>query len=484
MSGLITRFLLLALLAGGLAGCLAESGAPRTPAPGAIAAPLALDPALAVAQDRALLDERVRAREIDVATDPNNPDHLAAVMMVPWPTQYDLKPYDSMEWTGLALSSDGGKTWDYEALPGYPGDSQANPWGEGTWALGDAVVAFMPNGDLAMSVLPIRVPVQISLFFAVFPWGSHTPSLVNEIAKGALGVDGEYNVPTSQEGPHVDKDQLSIDAATGAIYIGYSERWQVSEEARAMFTKSTDGGHTFSAPKAIDPPFPHYIGSRKHQMGTWPFHTKDGVLHVTFVDATVGTLYIVDSPDDGSTFSAPRAISTHPGQFLTSVAIDQTGGPNDGTIYIAEADTRNKDADAFLQVSRDDGKTWEDGLRINQDPVGNGRQLKMPEAVVEPDGAVDVVYMNEVGAANQYQAFVARSVDGGRTVTEYQVSSAVTDPACFNNQPSFLTHLGDYLGITYDRHGVVAIWEDGRKCTSELPYSEAWEVQLPTRGMA
>jgi len=464
-----------------LSGCAAV---PATGAagPGAAVAPAHLLDAAAIAgKDRALLAERVRAREIDVATDPNNHDHLAAVMMVPWPTQYALKPYDSMEWTGLAESSDGGVTWEYHALPGYPGDSAPNPWGAGTWALGDAVVGFLPDGSLAMSLLPIRAPVQISLFFAVFPWGSFTPSLTNEIAKGALGVDGAYDVPTSQEGPHVDKDQLFVDGTTGAVYIGYSERWQVSEEARAMFTKSTDGGHTFTPPKAIDPPFPSYIGSRQHQMGTWPFLTKDGVLHVTYTDATVGTLKIVDSTDGGATFSKPRAISTHPGQFLTSVALDQTGGPNDGTIYVAESDTRNQDSDAFLQVSRDDGKTWEDGVRINQDAVGNGRQLKMPEAVVEPDGAVDVVYMQEVSGPNDYNAFVARSIDGGRSFTEYKVSSASTNPACFNNQPSFLTHLGDYLGITYDKTGVVAIWEDGRKCTSDTPYSEAWAIVLPTR---
>jgi len=100
---------------------------------------------------------------------------------------------------------------------------------------------------------------------------------------------------------------------------------------------------------------------------------------------------------------------------------------------------------------------------------------------VEPDGAVAIVYMAQVSGANDWQAFVARSIDGGRTVTAYQVSSASTDPACFNNQPSFLTHLGDYLGISYNRDGVVAVWQDGRNCSSEMPYSEAWMAHLPTR---
>jgi hypothetical protein len=193
---------------------------------------------------------------------------------------------------------------------------------------------------------------------------------------------------------------------------------------------------------------------------------------------------VVESKDDGATFGAARKVSQHPGQFLNSVAIDKTGGPNDGTIYIAEADNRNGDVDAFLLVSRDNGATWDDSLRINQDPVGNKRQLKMPEAVIEPDGAVSVIYMAEVDKADNWYAFVARSIDAGRTFTEYRVSSKGTSVASINNQPQFLTHLGDYLGISYNTDGLVAIWQDGRKSTSDKPYSEAWMIDLPTRAAA
>ena len=472
------RLLIVACLLSPAAGCL---DAATDGSAGGVAAPTALDPALAVGQDRPLLDERVRAREIDVATDPNDPDHLAAVMMVPWPTQEAVAPYDSMQWTGLALSHDGGATWEYQALPGYPGDTRPNPWGEGTWALGDAVLGFMPDGSLVMGLLPIRVPVQISMSVAVFPWGSFTPSFVTEIAKGAVGVDGQHDVPTSQVGPHVDKDQILVDPTTGDIYVGYSERWQQTSEARAMFTKSVDGGRTFTEPIPIDPPQPHYIGSGQHQLGTWPLLTDDGRLLVFFGELQSGTLFVSESPDHGDTFAPPRTVFQHDGVFLVSVTIDQTGGPHDGTLYVTGTDDRNGDGDVFLAVSRNGGETWEDELRVNQDALGNGREQRMPEIVVEPDGAVAIVYMAQVAGADDWQAFVARSIDGGRTVTEYKVSSASTDPACFNNQPGFLTHLGDYLGISYNNDGVVAVWQDGRNCTTEMPYSEAWMVHLPTR---
>ena len=474
-------FLAVLTLAALLSGCL-DAQPDNTKARGlgnpGSALPRLLDPGLTVGQDRPLLTERVRAREIDVATDPKNPLHMAAVMMVPYPTQYPLAPYDSMQWTGIALSDDGGKTWKYEPIRGYPGDSSPGPF-PGAWALGDAVLNFQPDGSLLLAVLPIRPPVVISIGVAEFPWGSRQPSFVSEFASGAVGINGLHDAPTSQVGPHVDKEQVTIDPFTGAVYATYSERWQQSAEARIMFAKSTDRGRTWTDPIPIDPPQPHYIGSGKHQMGPWPTVTADGRLLILWSDLRSGSFYVSEASGNG--FKAPRLIAKNPGTWLPSVGVDLTNGPNHGTIYVSLADARNGDADVFLHVSRDGGATWEESVRVNQDPVRNGVGHRMPELVVEPDGAVSVVYMAASGGSQAWNAFVARSVDGGRSFTEYQVSSAPTSPASINNQPSFLTHLGDYFGISYNDHGVVAVWQDGRKSTPEKPYSEAWMVDLPTR---
>jgi hypothetical protein len=457
-----------------LSGCMAD--APREPA-----APVVDGGLPEVVLDRPLLDERVRAREIDVATDPKDPLHMAAVMMVPYPTQDALAPYDSMQWTGLALSDDGGRTWDYEAIRGYPGDSEAGPF-PGAWALGDAVVNFQPDGSVLVGLLPIRAPVVISIGVVEYPWGSREPSFVSEFATGALGVDGMHDVPTSQVGPHVDKEQFTIDPATGHVYAAYSERWQQSAEARLMFARSTDGGRTWSEPAAIHAPQPHYIGSGQHQMGGWPTVTADGRLLVLWCEWGSGSFYVTEVEDGGEGgFSEPRLIAQNEGTWIPSVGVDLTGGPRHGTIYAVVADDRHGDGDAFLHVSRDNGTTWDEAVRINQDEVGNGMDLRMPELTVEPDGSVSVVYMQAAGDARTWHAFVARSTDGGRTFSEQPVSSEPTDPVGINNQPSFLTHLGDYLGISYNDDGIVAVWQDGRKSTADMPFSEAWAAVLPTR---
>lgn len=459
-----------------LAGCLETP--PATTVDELVSPPF---PFSEVPLDRAMLEERVRAREIDVASDPNNPAHMAAVMMVPYPTQYAAAPYDSMQWTGIALSEDGGKTWAYEPIRGYPGDSEPGPF-PGAWALGDGVLAFQPDGSLLLGVLPIRAPVIISIGVAEFPWGSREPTFVAEFATGALGIDGLHDVPTSQVGPHVDKEQIYIDHATGNVYAAWSERWQQSAEARLVFGRSTDGGRTWSDPVAIDPPSPHYIGSGRHQMGGWPLVTADGRLLVLWVDLGTDVLYVSESKDQGQSFEAPRAISQQPGLWLLSAGVDQSGGPDHGTIYMVSSDERNGDADVFLYASRDGGVTWDDAVRVNADPVGNGARQRMPELVVEPDGAVSIVFMADVADPQDVHAFVARSVDGGRRFDVVQVSTAGTSPTAINNQPSFLTHLGDYIGIASSPDGVVAAWQDGRGATAETPFSEAWTVELPTRG--
>ncbi len=459
-----------------LAGCLE---APADPAPVPDAPRLAF-PFDEVPLDRAMLEERVRAREIDVASDPNDPDHMAAVMMVPYPTQYTLAPYDSMQWTGIALSEDGGLTWDYEPIRGYPGDSETGPF-PGAWALGDGVLAFQPDGSLLLAVLPIRPPLAISIGVAEFPWGSREATFVSEFAAGALGVEGFHDIPTSQPGPHVDKEQIHIDPSTGHVYAAWSERWQQTAEARVVFARSTDGGRTWSDPLALAPPSPHYVGSRQHQMAGFPVTTADGRVLVPWADFANGIMYLSESDDGGVTFAPAREISRQPGFWLLSAGVDLTGGEHHGNVYVVSSDERNGDVDVFLHVSRDGGATWDDTLRVNDDPIGNGVRQRMPELVVEPDGAVSIVYMGGVEGGEDVHAFVARSVDGGHSFEVRQVSTAPTSPAGINNQPSFLTHLGDYIGIAYNRDGVVAAWQDGRESTPETPYSEAWVVRLPTR---
>ena len=115
-----------------LAGCIGPDERPG-------AAGEALEELALAAQgcDRPLLDERVRAREFDIATDPNDPSHLVATMMVPWPTQYALAPYDGMGWSGLAQSEDGGRTWVKAALPALGKAAKKGGWATAIDATGE-----------------------------------------------------------------------------------------------------------------------------------------------------------------------------------------------------------------------------------------------------------------------------------------------------------------------------------------------------------
>ncbi len=96
------------------------------------------------------------------------------------------------------------------------------------------------------------------------------------------------------------------------------------------------------------------------------------------------------SLDGGVTWEPSRTILTQPGGWdieieglgrangMPVTAADISSGPYRGTVYVNWADLRNNggrdgDADIFLSRSNDGGRTWSEPLRVNQDPMGNGR---------------------------------------------------------------------------------------------------------------
>lgn len=469
-----------AMLAPALAGCIGGDDAAE--APGEDLSRLAL---AAQDCDRPLLDERVRAREFDIATDPNDPSHLVATMMVPWPTQYAAAPYDAMGWSGLAQSEDGGLTWTYAPLSGYPGDPNiaTSPWAGAVFA-GDPFVQFLPDGGFLLAVMIIYPPVTVTLQIGKFPWGSFEPEYTATLSNGALGP-GLHDVPTTQPLMHNDYEKFTVDPVTGDLYMGWSYRWQQSASALAVFAKSADEGRTWTEPLPIAPVEPHYLVADEHQMDPWPLVAPDGHLVMPWTNWGDGALsdrgsalYVSESTDGGATWSERRVVREQPGLGLGAAAVDRSGGPDDGSMYILAADAREGESALFLSISRDGGATWTEEVRVNEADTASPR---MPDLVVDPEGRVSILYMAEVGDPQQVHAFVAHSIDGGRTFATHRVTREPTSPTSMNNQPSFLTHLGDYIGITYNERGVVALWQDGRESTAETPYSEGWMCELPTR---
>src|SRR5438876_1189389 len=137
---------------------------------------------------------------------------------------------------------------------------------------------------------------------------------------------------------------------------------------------------------------------------------------------------IKKSLDGGLTCGRDKVIGLMPGGWdyfvegldrangMPVTGVDLSDGPNKGVLYVNWIDARNGDPDVFVMSSRNGGETWSTPVRVNDDPVKNGKVQFFTWMSVDPtDGSVNIVFYDRRdtdGAATRLT--MARSVDGGR----------------------------------------------------------------------
>jgi hypothetical protein len=193
---------------------------------------------------------------------------------------------------------------------------------------------------------------------------------------------------------------------------------------------STDGGRTFESEVLGIEANPGFDAPRivTDDRGTvdW-FQRERPPSPAEGEEAAPSALLMARSDDGGSTWEQIELGQAHlvMEEPLAAVA------PDGRTLYLAWTDDRNGDLDVFFMRSGDQGATWSEPLRVNDDPVGNRRSQKWPRMSVAPTGRIDVAWYDYrhddvdvpeddvelfLGEAND--VYVASSEDGGRTFSE------------------------------------------------------------------
>jgi hypothetical protein len=103
--------------------------------------------------------------------------------------------------------------------------------------------------------------------------------------------------------------------------------------------------------------------------------------------------------------------------------VDLSNGPNKGTLYVNWIDARNGDPDVFVMSSRNGGDTWSTPVRVNDDPVKNGKAQFFTWMAIDPvDGSVNIIFYDRRDTpGTQTGLTLARSVDGGRTFVNHKI---------------------------------------------------------------
>jgi hypothetical protein len=390
--------------------------------------------------------------EVSIAINPKSPDNIVAASFAngrpPLP-RYGSYNYSSM---------DGGKTW--KTIP------VADPK---NLTQGDDVVYFGNDGTA------YHIHLSFDGIMVTRPKRAESGMIIESSIDGGLtwadpvpAINHENSVTPFEDKPGIVVDNAPQSKYKGNVYLAWT-RFDVygssdpNCHSNIYFTRSNDHGKTFAMAVNISDNAGDCRDSDNTVEGAVPAVAPNGDVYIVWA----GPLGLVfkKSTNGGETFSKEKVISQMPGGWDFSVdglkrangmavtGVDLSGGPNKGTLYVNWIDARNGDPDVFVMSSKDGGETWNAPVRVNDDPLKNGKAQFFTWMSVDPaDGSVNVVFYDRrdtVGAMTKL--IMARSVDGGKTFVNHKIDA----PAFKCDDKVFF---GDYTGISAYNGRVVPIF--------------------------
>jgi PKD repeat protein len=310
-------------------------------------------------------------------------------------------------------------------------------------------------------------------------------------------------VAATQNGDLLDKNHLWIDNSAsspyeGNIYVSYTDFGD--PDYAIEITRSTNDGLSYSTPVSISAA----VNAGSHNQGVNIQTGPDGEVYVIWAiydswpsdETSIG---FAKSTNGGASYApATRIISNirgirtsetsknHRVNSFPSMAVDISGGPNNGNLYIVWANigapgiNTGPDIDVYMIYSDDEGATWSNPVKVNQDPSGQGKEHYFPWITCDRlTGELSVVFYDDRNVAStQCEVFVASSADGGLTWEDFKVSDVAFTPAPIPGLAS--NYMGDYLGISAVGSRVYPTWTDNRSGTT-LTYVSPFELSpVPT----
>ncbi|MEJ2196199.1 MAG: T9SS type A sorting domain-containing protein, partial [Ignavibacteriaceae bacterium] len=156
---------------------------------------------------------------------------------------------------------------------------------------------------------------------------------------------------------------------------------------------------------------------------------------------------------------------------LPSIAADTTSGSRRGWIYIVtgqkDLSPAGSDPDIVMNLSTDGGSTWSEGIRVNQDPINNGKTQFFPAIEVDRFGAINIIFYDDRNTTvDSSGVFLARSSDGGISWLEYEISDHNFKPAPIGGLGQ--GYQGDNIDLTSTDTQIWPVWMDNSSGTYQV----------------
>ena len=266
-----------------------------------------------------------------------------------------------------------------------------------------------------------------------------------------------------------DKHWIATDWKTNTLYVTWTQFDKygsavTTDSSIILFSKSTDGGATWSAARRLNQTSGDCIDSDLTAEGAMPAVGPNGQVYVAWSNRN--KIWFDRSLDGGETWlSDDIFVSDQPGGWdyaipgiyrangLPVTTCDTSGGAYHGTIYVNWTDQRNgaNNTDVWLAKSTDGGNSWSAPVRVNDDATTR-HQFFTWMAVDQKTGWLWFVFYDRRNySSTQTDVYMAVSKDGGATFKNFKISESPFIPSS-----SFF--FGDYTNIVAHNNMVRPIW--------------------------
>ena len=384
--------------------------------------------------------------EAYVAVNPRDPNNWVAT----W--QQDRWSGGSSNGLLTATTTDGGVTWTRTAVP-FSRCAGGNATNGGDYERStDPWVSFAPDGTVYQMAL--------SVSGAAFNAGAVNAMLVSRSTDGGR-TWGPVSTLIRDGAQHFnDKNTITADATDARYVYAVWDRIAADGSGPTQFARSTDGGTTWEAARAIHDPGP---GSQT--IGNVIAVLPNGTLVNLFTrldagpnNTAVASLHALQSVDKGGSWTGPfkvadlLAIGARDPDTGTLIrdgaALGQIAVAPDGHLWVVWQDARfSSGARDGIALSRstDGGRTWSAPLQVNSLPSVTAFT---PNVHVLANGTVGVIYhdlrSNTGDTANLPTDLILARSANGTTWTEHRVSPTFDLASAPFARGLFL---GDYQGL-------------------------------------
>jgi len=270
-------------------------------------------------------------------------------------------------------------------------------------------------------------------------WHNGRPVYVNRKKR-----NGNWGTPIKVSSSETTGTGIGADIKTNSAGVVFGF-WPDTGSRKIYMVKSTNGGQSWSKPKAIASTFDSY------DIGIPAMDNRRALIYVsaaTYKTSTKNLVFVVWTDLSGAT--GCRAASSEPGSSASSACKTRI----------------------WFTRSTDGGATWSAKRMLNNQP-GKNDQLNQALAVDEATGRLAVMYYDTAGEAREKtNVWYQSSCDGGATWSApFKVTSQATDEADFsadlNNQ------YGDYNGLSGYARTFFPVWTDRREGEAEQIWTAA-----------